>query len=73
MITAEEKEAAAKVPLVYKRAQFAANDAPYFVAVVRDYLREKYGDTMVYRGACGFTRPSIPRCRRPPTRPTKPA
>ncbi|MDD4775608.1 MAG: transglycosylase domain-containing protein, partial [Syntrophomonas sp.] len=50
MITVEEKEAAAKVPLAYKRARFAANDAPYFVAVVRDYLREKYGDTMVYRG-----------------------
>ncbi|MEQ8201255.1 MAG: transglycosylase domain-containing protein [Syntrophomonadaceae bacterium] len=49
-ITAEEKEAASKEKLVYKRAQFAASDAPYFVSLVRDYLREKYGDAMVYRG-----------------------
>lgn len=50
MISAEEKETAAGEKLVYKRAQFAAGEAPYFVAVVRDYLREKYGDSMVYRG-----------------------
>lgn len=50
MITAAEKDAAANEKLTYKRAQFAASDAPYFVAAVRDYLRDKYGDSMVYRG-----------------------
>jgi len=35
---------------VDRLAQFADNEAPYFVAMVRDYLREKYGDSMVYRG-----------------------
>jgi len=50
MISEAEKTAALKEPLVYRRAQFADNEAPYFVAMVRDYLREKYGDSMVYRG-----------------------
>ena len=50
MISESEKEAALKEPLQYKRAQFADNEAPYFVAMVRDYLRDKYGDSMVYRG-----------------------
>ncbi|NLN87240.1 MAG: penicillin-binding protein, partial [Syntrophomonadaceae bacterium] len=50
IISAEEQKAAADEKLIYKRAQFAAGEAPYFVAVVHDYLREKYGDSMVYRG-----------------------
>jgi membrane peptidoglycan carboxypeptidase len=50
MISEAEKAAALKEPLVYKRAQFADNEAPYFVAMVREYLREKYGDSVVYQG-----------------------
>lgn len=50
MISTDDKAAADKVQLQYKRAQFTASDAPYFVAMVRDYLRDKYGDSMVYRG-----------------------
>ena len=50
MISESEKEAALKETLQYKRAPFTDNEAPYFVAMVRDYLRDKYGDSMVYRG-----------------------
>lgn len=50
MISSSEKEAVLKENLQYRRAQFADSEAPYFVAMVRDYLREKYGDSMVYRG-----------------------
>jgi 1A family penicillin-binding protein len=50
MITASEKAAVLNEALQYKRAQFADSEAPYFIAMVRDYLREKYGDNMVYRG-----------------------
>jgi len=50
MISDADREAALKEPLEYKRAQFADNEAPYFVAMVREYLREKYGDNVVYQG-----------------------
>lgn len=50
MISASEKEAAQEEALQYRSAQFADNEAPYFVALVRDYLREKYGDNVVYQG-----------------------
>jgi len=50
MISESEKEAALKEPLQYKKAQFADNEAPYFVAMVREHLREQYGDSVVYQG-----------------------
>ncbi|HZK87266.1 MAG TPA: PBP1A family penicillin-binding protein, partial [Syntrophomonas sp.] len=50
MISSAEKAAVLQEPLQYRRAQFTDSEAPYFVAMVRDYLREKYGDSMVYRG-----------------------
>lgn len=50
MITAAEEETALQEALQYKRAKFADTEAPYFVAMLRDYLRENYGDSMVYRG-----------------------
>jgi len=50
MISESQKDSALQELLQYRRAQFADNDAPYFVAMVRDYLRDKYGDSLVYRG-----------------------
>jgi penicillin-binding protein, 1A family len=50
MITEAERDAAVKEPLTYKKAQFADDEAPYFVAMVRDHLREQYGDSVVYKG-----------------------
>ncbi len=50
MISAAEKETALKEPLTYKKAQFADDEAPYFVAMVREHLREQYGDSVVYKG-----------------------
>ncbi|MEA1959998.1 MAG: PBP1A family penicillin-binding protein [Bacillota bacterium] len=49
-ITAKQKEIALQEELVYQRSQYINNLAPYFVALVRDYLREKYGDRAVYQG-----------------------
>ncbi len=50
MISTSEKAAVLQEPLQYRRAQFADSEAPYFVAMVRDYLRDKYGDSVLYRG-----------------------
>lgn len=50
MISAGEKEGAWQEPLEYKRDKFADTEAPYFVAMVHEYLRDKYGDSLVYRG-----------------------
>ncbi|MDD4802612.1 MAG: PBP1A family penicillin-binding protein [Syntrophomonas sp.] len=50
MISASEKATALEEPIKYQRAKFADSDAPYFIAMVRDYLRDKYGDSMVYQG-----------------------
>jgi membrane peptidoglycan carboxypeptidase len=50
MISGAERTAADNETLKYQRGQFADSEAPYFVSMVRDYLREKYGDSMVYQG-----------------------
>jgi 1A family penicillin-binding protein len=49
-ITKEQKSQAAKEPLAYRRAQNIAGEAPYFIAMVKDYLSNKYGERMVYQG-----------------------
>ncbi|MEN6462976.1 MAG: PBP1A family penicillin-binding protein [Syntrophomonas sp.] len=49
-ITKEQQSQAVKEPLVYHRAQNIAGDAPFFVAMVKDYLSKKYGERMVYQG-----------------------
>jgi len=36
--------------LNYTRADYVLGEAPYFIAMVRDYLSEKYGERMVYQG-----------------------
>jgi 1A family penicillin-binding protein len=50
MISGAERTVAANETLKYQRGQFADSEAPYFVSMVRDYLREKYGGSMVYQG-----------------------
>jgi len=50
VISAEENQAARQEVLEYKEASFVESEAPYFVAMVRDYLREKYGERMIYQG-----------------------
>ncbi len=50
VITDKENQAARSEVLTYQQASFSEGEAPYFVAMVRDYLREKYGERMVYQG-----------------------
>jgi 1A family penicillin-binding protein len=44
------KEKASEETLKYKQAHSASGDAPYFIAMVKNYLIEKYGERMVYQG-----------------------
>lgn len=50
MISAQEKQVALQEKLVYGRNAYFAGDAPYFIALVKDYLIKKYGQRMVYQG-----------------------
>lgn len=50
MISPAEKEKAVKEKLNYHSSSSAVGDAPYFVAMVQDYLSKKYGERMVYQG-----------------------
>lgn len=49
-ITKEQQSKAINEPLVYKRAQNISGEAPYFIAMVKEYLSKKYGERMVYQG-----------------------
>lgn len=49
-ITAAESNNIAKQPLRYKRAASSSGDAPYFVAMMREYLIEQYGEKTVFQG-----------------------
>ncbi|HEX3012206.1 MAG TPA: PBP1A family penicillin-binding protein [Syntrophomonadaceae bacterium] len=49
-ITSREKKEALSQTLTYQRGRYAAGDAPYFVAMVKDYLSQKYGARMVFQG-----------------------
>ncbi|NLB51958.1 MAG: PBP1A family penicillin-binding protein [Syntrophomonadaceae bacterium] len=49
MISSEEAELAANEKLNYESVLFVAGDAPYFSAMVTDYLVEKYGERTVYQ------------------------
>lgn len=50
-ITAKEKGEALAEQLDYQQGNIEKEaSAPYFVAMVREYLRGKYGDDMVYQG-----------------------
>lgn len=50
MITSEERDEAVKQELVYHRSTYMGGDAPYFMAMVKDYLIDKYGERMVFQG-----------------------
>jgi 1A family penicillin-binding protein len=50
VITAQEKQAASAEKLTYTKSSLSQGEAPYFVAMVRDYLREKYGERQIYQG-----------------------
>lgn len=49
-ITKAERDQIARQPLNYKRSPSASGDAPYFVAMVRDYLIKQYGENTVFQG-----------------------
>jgi 1A family penicillin-binding protein len=50
IISVNEKNNALAQPLVYHRSQYISGDAPYFIAMVKDYLIKRYGEKMVYQG-----------------------
>lgn len=49
-ITAAQEEAAYLQALNYRRAQYLAGDCPYFLAMVKEYLMERYGERRVFQG-----------------------
>lgn len=49
-LSREESQAISRQSLNYKRARFISGDAPYFIAMVRQYLIQQYGERMVYQG-----------------------
>lgn len=49
-LTSREQRQAQEQPLEFNRIRFLGGDAPYFVAMVKDYLVKKYGQRMVYQG-----------------------
>lgn len=49
-ISSKEREEALAAELNYKKADFIVGDAPYFIAMVKDYLIEKYDERLVYQG-----------------------
>jgi 1A family penicillin-binding protein len=50
MITAQESKAALAQTLKFQRGRYATGEAPYFIAMVRDYLIKKYGERAVFQG-----------------------
>lgn len=49
-ISSEDREEIYSRELKYQQADYVLGEAPYFIAMVRDYLSEKYGERMVYQG-----------------------
>jgi len=50
MINENEMAAALEEELNYRKASYITGEAPYFIAMVKDYLSEKYGERTVYQG-----------------------
>jgi len=50
MIAKEEYEEALKAPLGVAAGRRTANQAPYFVETIRQYLYERYGTNQIYEG-----------------------
>ncbi len=49
-ISQADKDTIFSRELSYQQADYVLGEAPYFIAMVRDYLSEKYGERMVYQG-----------------------
>lgn len=49
-ITTKDRDIALAQTLKYQRGRYAAGEAPYFIAMVRDYLTKRYGERMVFQG-----------------------
>ena len=49
-ISPEQQTAAAEEELTYQKSSLSQGEAPYFVAMVRNYLRKNYGDRQIYQG-----------------------
>ena len=49
-IKTDERDTAVKEKLEYQKSSLNQGEAPYFVAMVREYLREKYGERQIYQG-----------------------
>ncbi|KUG02847.1 multimodular transpeptidase-transglycosylase [hydrocarbon metagenome] len=49
-ISENDREAIISRELKYQQADYVLGEAPYFIAMVRDYLSKKYGERMVYQG-----------------------
>lgn len=50
MISPAQKQEAVDAKLTYRQASSRAGDAPYFTAMVQEYLSKKYGERQVYQG-----------------------
>lgn len=49
-ISSKDRDDAVAQTLKYQRGRYATGEAPYFVAMVKDYLAQKYGERMIYQG-----------------------
>ncbi len=49
-ISEEIQSKAALEKLYYQKTDFVIGEAPYFIALVKDYLTKKYGEQILYRG-----------------------
>lgn len=49
-ISNEEKDAARAQKLTYQRGRYTTGEAPYFIAMIKDYLGKKYGLRAVFQG-----------------------
>jgi len=50
MISPAQKQEAIDAKLTYRQALSRNGDAPYFIAMVQEYLSKKYGERQVYQG-----------------------
>jgi len=50
MISKDQMRQVLAVKLNFRKVQYMEGDAPYFIAMVKEYLSEKYGERMVFQG-----------------------
>lgn len=50
IITEQQRQEALAEKLQYRQARLVNGEAPYFIAMVKDYLSKKYGERMVFQG-----------------------